>query len=93
VRAAPRAATGRRVRARGAPGRPAHAAVGTAGARPGRGSGGQPEHDHAAGGTGDIADAAETPTDGATRDVALVAAGVPTSLEDEADPFGSDVEH
>ncbi len=78
---------GRRVRARGAPGRPAHAAVGTAGARPGRGSGGQPEHDHAAGGTGDIADAAETPTDGATRDVALVTAGVPTSLEVN-DTFG-----
>ncbi len=53
----------------------------------------QPEHDHAAGGTGDIADAAETPTDGATRGVTLVAAGVPTSLEDEADPFGPDVEH
>jgi len=53
----------------------------------------QPEHDHAAGGAGDVADAAETATDGATRDVALVAAGVPTSLEDEADPFGLDVEH
>jgi len=53
----------------------------------------QPEHDHDAGGTGDVAAAAETATDGATRDVALVAAGVPTSLEDEADPFGPDVEH
>ncbi len=53
----------------------------------------QPEHDHDAGGTGDIAATAETATDGATRDVALVAAGVATSWEDEADPFGPDVEH
>jgi len=53
----------------------------------------QPEHDHAAGGTGAVAAAADTATDGATLDVALVAAGVPTSLEDKADPFGSDVEH
>ena len=51
----------------------------------------QPEHDHDADGTG--TDAADTSTDGATWDVALVAAGVPTSLEDEADPFGLDVEH
>jgi len=53
----------------------------------------QPEHDHAADGTGNIADAASTSTDGVTRGTALVAVGVATSLEDEADPFGSDVEH
>jgi len=53
----------------------------------------QPEHDHAAGGTEDVANATSTSTDGATRDVALVAAGVPTSLKDETDPFGPDVEH
>ncbi len=53
----------------------------------------QPEHDHTAGGTGNVADAADTATDGATRGTALVAVGVPTSLEDEADPFGPDVEH
>jgi len=53
----------------------------------------QPEHEHAADGKGDIADAAETATDGVTRGTALVAAGAPTSLEDEADPFGPDVEH
>ncbi len=53
----------------------------------------QPEHDHNADGTGNGTDAADTATNGATRDVALVAAGVPTSLEDEADPFGLDVEH
>jgi len=53
----------------------------------------QPEHDHDAGGTDDVADAADTSTGDATRGTVLVAAGVPTSLEDEADPFGSDVEH
>jgi len=53
----------------------------------------QPEYDHAADGTGDVADTAGTSTDGATRGTVLVAVGVPTSLEDEADPFGSDVEH
>ena len=53
----------------------------------------QPEHDHAAGGMGDVANAAVTPMVGATRGTALVAVGVPTSLEDEVDPFGSDVEH
>ncbi len=53
----------------------------------------QPEHDHAADGTGNIADAASTSTDGVTRGTALVAVGVATSLEDEADPFDPDVEH
>jgi len=53
----------------------------------------QPEHDHAAGGTSDGTDTADTATGGATRGTALVAAGVPASLEDEANPFGSDVEH
>jgi len=60
---------------------------------PVEGQAAQPEHEHAVDGKGYVADAAETATDGATRDVALVAAGVPTSLEDEADPFGPDVDH
>jgi len=54
----------------------------------------QPEHDHDAdGGTGAVADAADTSTDRATQGTALVAVGVPTSLKDEADPFGQDVDH
>jgi len=60
---------------------------------PVEGQAAQPEHDHTAGTKGDVADAASTATDGTTRGTVLVAAGVPTSLEDEADPFGSDVEH
>ncbi len=53
----------------------------------------QPEHDHAAGGTSDGADTADTATGDTTRGKTLVVVGVPTSLEDGADPFGSDVEH
>jgi len=45
----------------------------------------QPEHNHDADGTGDVA--------GATWGTALVAAGISTSVEDEADPFGRDIEH
>jgi len=53
----------------------------------------QPEHDHNACGTGDVADAAATSTDGEMGGAALVAAEVPTSLEDGSEPFGPDVEH
>jgi type IV secretion system protein VirD4 len=53
----------------------------------------QPEHDHDAGGTGNVADAADTATGDTTRGTGLVVVGVPASLEDEADPFGPDVEH
>jgi len=52
----------------------------------------QPEHDHDANGAGGVANAADTATGGATRGTALIAVGVPASLEDKADPFGSDVE-
>jgi len=60
---------------------------------PVKGQAAQPGHDHDAGGTGAVADTAGGATDGTTRGTALVAAGVPTSLEDEADPFGPDAEH
>jgi len=55
----------------------------------------QPEHDHTAAGEGKAAVAAvpDTATGGATRGTTRVAAGVPASVENEADPFGSAVEH
>jgi len=59
---------------------------------PVEGQAAQPEHDHDTNGAGGVPDAADTATGGATRGTALVAVGVPASLEGKADPFGSDVE-